>query len=361
VKVAYHARCKIAKGKPDPKDKTLGRNEDAIKAAGIKFAKPRNANPQGAIMHNKFVVLLKKGASEKFDPIAVWTGSTNWTEGAIYGQLNVGHAAFNTKVAEAYNNYFQMLYDNALAPAMKKYTQAATPVPKDRAGIPHGVTPIFSPQSKLDMINLYADLCQTGKVVMVSAPFALHPTILKTFSTTPADTLRFLMADKPGSFGKEGAVKLLEHDAGNQVSVATVLKSALHDFQGRLLEHEESFHHAGVHVHSKIIAVDPFGPDPVLVTGSANYSNNSTCINDENSLIIRGDTAVMDTYVTEFMRMFEHYWFRAHVEGKTKGSKKKGNQAQRLKGLAEDSSWSDRYYKDGTREMLDRRAFLGVT
>lgn len=69
----------------------------------------------------------------------------------------------------------------------------------------------------------------------------------------------------------------------------------------------------------------------------------------------------MDTYVTEFMRMFEHYWFRAHVEGKTKGSKKKGNQAQRLKGLAEDSSWSDRYYKDGTREMLDRRAFLGVT
>ena len=50
-----------------------------------------------------------------------------------------------------------------------------------------------------------------------------------------------------------------------------MLKSALHDFQGRLLEDEESFHHAGVHIHSKIIAVDPFGSDPILVTGSANY------------------------------------------------------------------------------------------
>ena len=71
VKVAYHARCKILKGKPDPKDKTARRNEEAIKAAGIKFVKPRDANPQGAIMHNKFVVLLKKDAAGKLAPTAV--------------------------------------------------------------------------------------------------------------------------------------------------------------------------------------------------------------------------------------------------------------------------------------------------
>ena len=165
------------------------------------------------------------------------------------------------------------------------------------------------------------------------------------------------MADREGAFGKN-SMTLLEHDVGNQVSVATVLKNPLHDFQGRLLESEESFHHAGVHIHSKIIAADPFGPDPVLVTGSANFSDNSTRDNDENSIVIRGDSTVMDIYVTEFMRMFEHYWFRAHLEGKTKGSKDK-TENQRLMGLKEDASWSDPYYKKGDQKMLERLVFAG--
>ena len=37
------------------------------------------------ISHNKFIVLLKDGK-----PIQVWTGSTNFTGGGIYGQTNVG-------------------------------------------------------------------------------------------------------------------------------------------------------------------------------------------------------------------------------------------------------------------------------
>jgi phosphatidylserine/phosphatidylglycerophosphate/cardiolipin synthase-like enzyme len=361
VKVAYHARQKMAKGKPDPKDKTAGRNRDAIKKAGITFAQPRDADPQGAIMHNKFVVLLKKGATGTFEPVAVWTGSTNWTDGAIYGQLNLGHATYNAKTAAAYNDYFQLLFNNASSSEMKKHTLFLTPVPKNRDSIAHGVTPIFSPQSKLDMIDLYAELCRTGKVVMVSAPFVLHPKILATFKKTPADTLRFLMADKGSALGKADAVKLLEHDASNQVAVATTLKSELHDFQGRLLAHEESFHHSGVHIHSKIIAIDPFGLDPILVTGSANFSNNSTRTNDENSLIIRGDTAIMDIYITEFMRMFEHYWFRAHLQGKTPGGKKKKTVEARLRGLKNDASWSDAYYKAGTRERTDRLAFAGLS
>jgi hypothetical protein len=254
-----------------------------------------------------------------------------------------------------------LLYDNEPADVMKKSTMAATPAPKDRDSIPHGITPIFSPQSKLDMIDLYADLCRTGKVVMISAPFVLHPKILETFNKTPPDTLRFLMADKGSSFGKAGAVKLLEHDVDNQVAVATTLNSALHDFQGRLLEHEESFHHSGVHIHSKIIAIDPFGSDPILVTGSANFSNNSTLTNDENSIIVRGDTAVMDIYVTEFMRMFEHYWFRAHIQGKTEGGKKKKTPELRAMGLKPDSSWTDPYYKAGTHERADRLVFVGQT
>jgi phosphatidylserine/phosphatidylglycerophosphate/cardiolipin synthase-like enzyme len=399
VKVVYHARCKTskkAKGKTAAKagkaskpskakaakkkangkytlakyaaDLTAQKNEDAIKACGMTFAKPRKANPQNAIMHNKFVVLLQKQAKGPAVPVAVWTGSTNWTDGAIYGQLNVGHAVYDPAIAAAYDKYFQLLYADSDAKAMRKGTVALSQLPAKRADVRHGVTPVFSPQPVLDMIELYADICRTGKVVLVSAPFALHPLITATFDKRAPGTLRFLMADKEGSFGKKGMVSLLENDRGNEVSVATTLKHALHDYQGRMLEDKESFHHAGVHIHSKIIASDPFGEDPVLVTGSANFSNNSTKTNDENSLIVRGDTTVMDIYATEFMRMFEHYWFRAHMQGQTPSGKKKGKPkgqskeavAQRAMGLATDSSWTDPYYKAGDQKMLERLIFVGA-
>jgi phosphatidylserine/phosphatidylglycerophosphate/cardiolipin synthase-like enzyme len=114
VQFAYHARQK-----PGGKDKTADDNRKAIEKAGLDdhtlkkerlpvgAVKPRKCDPQDAIMHNKFVVLLKKKGKE-FVPQAVWTGSTNWTDGGLYGQLNVGHAVYDEDVAAAYERYFQL-------------------------------------------------------------------------------------------------------------------------------------------------------------------------------------------------------------------------------------------------------------
>ena len=57
--------------------------------------------------------------------------------------------------------------------------------------------------------------------------------------------------------------------------------------------------------------MDPLSNDPVVVTGSANFSEASTNDNDENMLIIRGDKRVADIYFTEFNRLFNHYYFRS--------------------------------------------------
>lgn len=350
VKVVYHAR-----EKHDPKDHTARDNKAAIANQEIVFATPRKANPQDAIMHNKFVVLLEHGK-----PKAVWTGSTNWSEGAIYGQLNLGHAIYDPALAETYEKYFQLLHADKSAGDTKQANAKLTPVPADSQSVPHGITPIFSPQSSLDMIDLYAGICRQAKVLLVAAPFELHQKIREVFDSTSVDTLRFLMADTPKSFGKKGAMELMQRDPGNKATVATILRTRLNDFQGRLLEDAESFHHKGVHVHSKIIAADPFSSDPILVTGSANFSENSTIKNDSNTLVIRGDTATMDIYATEFMRMFEHYWFRAHINGATKSSKKMKTKEARLHGLKEDDTWSDHFYVPGSSEMRDRLAFAGI-
>jgi phosphatidylserine/phosphatidylglycerophosphate/cardiolipin synthase-like enzyme len=52
--------------------------------------------------------LKKEGG--KFAPQTVWTGSTNWTDSELYGQLNVGHEVHDGEVAAAYERYFQLLY-----------------------------------------------------------------------------------------------------------------------------------------------------------------------------------------------------------------------------------------------------------
>jgi phosphatidylserine/phosphatidylglycerophosphate/cardiolipin synthase-like enzyme len=64
------------------------------------------------------------------------------------------------------------------------------------------------------------------------------------------------------------------------------------------------------YIHTKYMLVDPFGPDLIIITGSANFSDASTSDNDENMLIIRGDTSVADIYVTEHFRLWNHYAFR---------------------------------------------------
>ena len=370
VHIVYHARSG---------GKTAAENKHAIDSLGVTFT--TTARTKGsAIMHNKYLVLLRKDAAGKFQPIAVWTGGTNWTDGGIYGQLNVGHAVYDAAVAKVYEDGFQVLAQDLSINDTQAKNDELTPPPPTRAEVPHGTTPLFSPQNGLAMIDLYADICKSAKVLMISAPFALHPRILDILDNPTDGAMRFMLADKQGSYGKPGAIDVLNADPGNMAAIATPLQgNQLAKFQERKVTRErsdpppppppgmplqESFHHAGIHIHSKIILADPFGPDPVLVTGSANFSNNSTVANDSNVLVFRGDTAVADIYVADFMRMFEHYWFRSKEaeKRKAKGMQEDAKEIDTAKALAlkDTDDWSLEYFTPGTRKERDRLAFLGL-
>ncbi len=58
--------------------------------------------------------------------------------------------------------------------------------------------------------------------------------------------------------------------------------------------------------------------DPLVVSGSANFSENSTTKNDENTLVIKGDHRVADIYFTDFVRLFDHFSFREWLGGHKK-------------------------------------------
>lgn len=338
-------------GQPASKDKTRDRNEAAISATKLDTALTpatlvaRSAAPQNAIMHDKYVVRLHDGV-----PDAVLTGSTNWTDGALYGQLNVAHIVHDAAVAATYEGGFKMLQGNPAAPATKAENIRLTPVPKSVDAIPRGITPVFSPQSSLDMIDLYAAICARAKLLFVSAPFLLHEKIRKVIGGPSNGGLRYVLADKEGSFGKKGDLALMNGDPGRVGVAATMLGTALNDFQGKLLEGTESFHHAGVHVHTKIILADPFTDDAILVGGSANFSTGSSTLNDSNSLIVRGCPDVTDIYATEFMRMFEHYWFRFHEKAAPRSSPL---------GLDPTTGWQKPFFDAADTHSRDRVMFAG--
>lgn len=349
VRAVYHGRRASAK------DHALAKNLAAISAAGVAFTEPRAAPPQGAIMHHKFVV-LKQRIGKVMTPVAVWTGSTNWTEAAIWGQLNVGHAVWDADIAACYARLFEDLVDDRSGQDWEKSVAALTPVPAGVAALKDGITPIFSPQPSLAMLDLYAEICRSARVLFVSAPFLLHEKIRAVLASPPEGALHFVMLDKPSSFAKDGEIELINRRIDPQLmaAVATRLDKALHDFQNHTLMKAESFHHNGVHIHSKIILADPFGPDPILVTGSANFSEGSTIENDENSLIFRGDRAVSAIYATEFARMFEHYWFRWNQKVWVKQ-----HGAGTMPVLAESHAWASEYMTPGTQKYGDRSAFAG--
>src|SRR4029079_1868538 len=97
-------------------------------------------------------------------------------------------------------------------------------------------------------------------------------------------------------------------------------------------------HHVS-YVHPKFLLVDPLSDDPIVVTGSANFSDPSVNENDENMLIIRGDLRVADIYLTEFNRLFNHYYFRSVTEA----TANRAPSDEDTLFLREDASWQAKY------------------
>lgn len=54
--------------------------------------------------------------------------------------------------------------------------------------------------------------------------------------------------------------------------------------------------------------------DPIVVAGSANFSDASTRRNDENMVVTRGNARVADIYLGEFMRLYTHHAFRESLQ-----------------------------------------------
>jgi phosphatidylserine/phosphatidylglycerophosphate/cardiolipin synthase-like enzyme len=275
-------------------------NEATIKTARLDdydAVIPRTVSE--GIRHNKFIVLLKGGKA-----LAVWTGSTNISSGGIFGHSNVGHIVWDEVVAAKYLDYWQRLADNLTPTKLRAPNKAATPTP---AGKPpkNSVSPLFSPRddkASNATLQWYADrLAEAKEVACMTFAFNIDEVFQRVLGQDN-DLLRYVVKDDP--LGEEES---LGHDRDVIFASGGYLgEGALNNF----LQERLNPLNRNRYIHNKFMLVDPLGEDPLVITGSANFSKPSQRTNDENMLVIRGNKRVADIYFGEFMRVFDHHYAR---------------------------------------------------
>jgi phosphatidylserine/phosphatidylglycerophosphate/cardiolipin synthase-like enzyme len=177
--------------------------------------------------------------------------------------------------------------------------------------------------------------------------------------------LRFALMEKKGNGRayKEQAAEIDRIRRRLNTVVSVGHKVELNGFDRWLQEIDRITEEAHVlYVHTKYMLIDPLGPAPTVIVGSANFSVASTDTNDENMLVIRGNAAIADIYLGEFMRLFSHYAFRESLQFKDNQSPAA---AQKRKHLVESVGWIDGerpgsgYFVPGTDRTLRRLYFSG--
>ena len=322
-------------------------NDSAVISVGIdNLCKKRTMNPS-AIAHNKFVVLLKDS-----QPQAVWTGSTNFTDGGIFGHSNVGHVVNDPGIASSFLDYWNLLATDPDSALLRPKVEALTHTPTPGSLPKKGTNVLYSPRSGVRLLSWYAEQAASAQSLLcMTFAFGINKAFVRVFEM-PFTGLRYGLLDNDGNKPEsEAEVLRLRKLPFNRFAIGSAI--AVNSFDRWLKEKQSGLNAHVPYIHTKFMLIDPLGSDPVVITGSANFSDASTNANDENMLVIRGNTTVADIYLTEYFRLWNHYAFREWV------AKNQGNPNLAPQFLKTDDSWRDVYFGD-TEQSRQRVLFSGT-
>lgn len=178
---------------------------------------------------------------------------------------------------------------------------------------------VESPRPNLNALQWCAKSVATARSwLSATLPFGMHKLFQQVYSKDD-DILRFGPMDKrtaqtrePNRTNDLAAIHAIT--ARKNVVLAVGNNIVISEFDRWFAKLDQIVAHVFMHwVHAKYMIVDPLSENPIIVSGSANFSDASTKDNDENVLVIRGDKRLEDIYLGEFMRLHSHYAFREAV------------------------------------------------
>jgi len=275
--------------------------------------------------HNKFAVI-----SDVNGPRAAWTGSTNWSTTGLCTQINNGLLIEDEDVAKLYRRQWDRLKD-ASPPKTKPAGFPDALI--DANDKPHtvsvkgaDVTVWFTRTSDGEDMNALRDLIASAKEAILFLMFSPGTNGLHTLAGQRANEVDMYVRGVVSTVGNEKGdtdknvldVRLVSSDTNVTVDRYTVVQpqGAERGIGAWIAEvNRRTFLTQVGHaiVHSKVFVIDPLSDDPVVVTGSHNFSAPASKKNDENLVIIRGHKKLAQAYATHVMSVYQHYRFRSYI------------------------------------------------
>ena len=313
------------KGETSEDARRRDENKDARKrllkkGVDVKVERKDRFISPGALGHNKFLVRTDK----KGNPLTVWTGSTNWAPTGLCTQVNNGILIENPDVAAVYLKQWHALREaKSLFP---KPFIASNSQPKaigeDKAGSVRSIVWFTRTSKSVDLAALEAEVrkAKEGILFLMFMPGAkgILATILE-LSKRPDLYVRGVVSTLPKGVGDESQVdvKLVNGEERKQVRLNIIqpegVKHRFAKFAAEVTRSQFLSQVGHAIIHSKVMVIDPFSDDPVVITGSHNFSGAASTKNDENFIIVKGDRELAEAYSVNIMGAYAHYRWRAFL------------------------------------------------
>lgn len=273
--------------------------------------------------HNKFVVFTDANRN----PVSVWTGSTNWAQTGLCTQINNGLLIEDADLAQQYLSQWKLLKESGdTYPAELKDSNS---IVKDIGGNSVFYTPtrgrvdleyaskliedakesvfflMFKPGTEGLLNAVQRKRLADKNVYLFGVINDLEMAITSGSGTNKKTNIVSLVSDE---VEKQYPFSILEPE-GVKAPLATWAEEVTRrDFFGKNQQFPTVGHAI---IHAKLFVVDPFGANPIVVTGSHNFSKSASEKNDENLLVIRNNPELAQKYCIAINAIYDHYRWRS--------------------------------------------------
>lgn len=305
-----------------------------------------------ALGHNKFLVICDKQKKPRW----VWTGSQNWTKTGLCTQANNSLLIDDAKLAAEYREQWNQLRDagDETPAELKKRNSKPRARTIDKSKTRLWFTPTVGQVDLKEARKIVADAKQALLFLMFNPgpkDTVLNEIIKKARSGTTSKRLYIRGAINQDPSTAKNPVELFDQRNSEKADYEVVLPAAI-DATTRFFRRElKKLPQTFAMVHSKVVLVDPFGKEPVLLTGSHNLGPKASGTNDENLLIIRNAPGLAAAYATNIMAIYNQYRWRFRRQ--TQPAKK------RWKGLEDSDTWQNGYLKPGSAALREIMFWVG--
>ncbi|HZC55815.1 MAG TPA: phospholipase D-like domain-containing protein [Xanthobacteraceae bacterium] len=333
----------------------------------------------GHFAHNKFVVACDSAGN----PQKVLSGSTNWTVTGLCTQANNSIIVNDAKLGADFINEWNLLKaaGNAYPPSLMQANSTSKSFQVDGGTITQWFVPTSAGQD-LDYARTLINSAQQGILFLFFNPGVFEPdnqpelwTLLQNILARHQQGPNYnaglyihgVVNQEIAGLTTEGTGKPSKHKAADPTKAAPVqlysngntaplavpaesmvpaaIKNTFHDWAAEVMNQ-------GVHVHSKVIVIDPFGKKPVVMTGSHNLGHKASTANDDNLMIVEGNAPLAAAYAANIIAIYQTYRWNTYVDAHAKDP-------QVWHGLVDNATWQTSYLTAGSPDLAEIEFWLG--